>query len=71
MADMLRRLALPLLLAAGVLAGFCYYGLFTTAGSRAFDEMSGMIPFLAGCLAVVLAGLAVMAWAVSLWLRRR
>lgn len=71
MADTARRAALWCLLAAGVLAAFCYLGMFTAAGSRAFDEMDGMIPFFAGCLAVVMAGAAIILWYVSLWRRRR
>lgn len=71
MAGTFRRAALVSLLVAGVLAIFCYLGMFTTAGSRAFDEMDGMIPFFAGCLAVLMAGVALILWCLSLVWRRR
>lgn len=40
---------------AFALAIFSWWGLMTTAGSRVFDEMSGMIPFAAGMLSIVMA----------------
>lgn len=39
-----------LLLALGLaMAAFGWWGLYTEAGNRRFDEMAGMIPFSVGC----------------------
>ena len=46
---------------------FAYWGLTTTSGRRAFDEMAGMIPFAAGCAGVLFAVFALVAW----WRARR
>ena len=58
------------LLAIG-LAVFCWWGLFTSAGRRAFDEMAGMIPWFAGVLAAVAALVVAVLCGVLLWRARR
>ena len=46
---------------------FSYWGLNTTAGRRAFDEMAGIIPFVAGPIGIILALAAGIMW----WWTRR
>jgi hypothetical protein len=41
---------------------FAWWGLTTTSGRRAFDEMAGMIPLAAGAIGVVFALAALVAW---------
>jgi hypothetical protein len=55
------------LLAAALLIVFAYWGQYTALGHRAFDEMDGIYPFLAGPLGTLLAAAAVLAG----WLGRR
>lgn len=50
----MKRSAVVLLILAFALAAFGCWGLYTDAGRNRFDEMSGMIPFFALVLAVVL-----------------
>ena len=40
----------------------CYWGLNTTAGRSAFDEMAGMIPLAAVPLGLCFAGAALFVW---------
>ena len=56
-----------LLLAAALLIGFAYWGQYTDAGHRAFDEMDGIYPFVAGPLGTLLAAAA----ALTGWLGSR
>lgn len=53
-----------LLVAAAVpLIGFAWWGQYTVAGHRAFDEMDALYPFSAGVLGVLLTiGAALAAW---------
>ncbi len=51
-----------LLCLAVALAAFAYWGLFTQAGGRAFDEMDGMIPFFAGVASPILAAAGALLW---------
>jgi len=61
------RLLTALLLIASVLCvAFAYWGLKTTAGRAAFDEMAGMIPLGVGVLGIVFALGALVLW----WLSR-
>lgn len=71
-----RRLAKPgaprvvvpaLLLLAALLIGFAFWGQYTFSGARAFDEMDGLYPFVAGPLGTLLAAIA----ALTAWLARR
>lgn len=55
------------LLAAALLIGFAYWGQYTDAGHRAFDEMDGIYPFVAGPLGTMLAAAAALAG----WLGKR
>ncbi len=50
-----------LILAAG-LAMFGYWGMFTQAGGRAFDEMDGMIPFFAAVASPIVFAIGALAW---------
>jgi hypothetical protein len=61
----MRRAALICLVLAVLLAGFAWWGMFTTGGNRTFDEMDGMIPFAAGVLSALLAIGAVITWGFS------
>jgi hypothetical protein len=57
-----------LALLSAMLGAFCWWGLFTEAGSRHFDEMAGLVPFyagIAGALSLVLSML-LMLWRRSL-----
>lgn len=49
------------LFAAAILIGFAYWGQYTDAGHRAFDEMDGIYPFVAGPLGTMLAAAAAFA----------
>lgn len=51
----MRQWALILILIAAALGSFFYWGAFTVAGNRRFDEMDRIIPYAAGLLAVILA----------------
>ncbi len=54
------RLVLVVLGVAGL--AFCWWGLSTVPGRRAFDEMAGMIPLAAGAAGALLLLAAVAAW---------
>jgi hypothetical protein len=68
---MMQRLAFILLVAAIGCGLFAWWGLFTIAGSRQFDEMDGFIPFFVGCGGVILLVAAAITWALTLRSRRR
>lgn len=63
------RVLITFLIAAAVaLIGFAYWGQYTVAGHRAFDEMDALYPFAAGVLGLVLTIVAALtAW----WAGRR
>ncbi|MBL8675573.1 MAG: hypothetical protein JNL07_11840 [Rhodospirillales bacterium] len=63
--------AIALVAVALALAAFCWWGLFTAAGQRAYDEMAGMIPYFAGIGAVVALLIAAALLAIRWWLLRR
>ena len=65
------RLAVGLLVAALGCGIFAYWGLFTTAGANAFDEMSGMIPFMVGLSCAPLLAASAAAWWVGRSRKRR
>jgi hypothetical protein len=44
---------------------FGYWGMFTKAGSKAYDEMDGMYPFFAFIAGVVLLLIALIAFIVT------
>jgi len=46
---------------------FGMWGIFSTSGQRAFDEMAGIVPFAAVLLSPILAIVALVAW----WFARR
>jgi hypothetical protein len=62
-----RYVPLLLLVAAIPCWGFAHWGLETTAGRAAFDEMAGIIPMVVGILGIVFALCA----AVIGWLNQR
>jgi hypothetical protein len=62
----MRKLACTLAVLTMVCELFAWWGLHTTAGTRHFDEMAGIIPLAAGALGAVLACGALGAW----WLSR-
>lgn len=49
----MRIAAMLLLLASCCLAIFAWWGIYTRAGNRAFDEMAGVVPMYAGFAAAV------------------
>jgi hypothetical protein len=51
----MRHIALGLFLTAAALGVLSYWGTSTPAGRHQFDEMSGIIPFFAGIVAIVIA----------------
>lgn len=67
----LARTSIALATIAVALGIFCWWGLFSAAGQRRFDEMDGMYPFFAGVGAVVLALGALMLFLTILWRRHR
>ena len=63
------RIAAGVLAAAGIaLAAFGWWGMYTAAGNRRFDEMDGLIPFFAGCAGLLLLAVAVIV-ALLAWRR--
>lgn len=56
-----------LLVFAALLIAFAYWGQYTLAGLRAFDEMDGLYPFAAGPLGTLLTAAA----AATGWFGRR
>jgi hypothetical protein len=57
------RALVPLLLVAGAgCFAFAYWGLKTPAGRRAFDEMAGIIPMVAGLVGAVFCVAALALW---------
>ena len=64
------RLFLSLVVLATLLLVYCYWGLFTIPGQRAYPEMAGLIPFYGGILGAVLIGIAAVAAVVMRWRRR-
>lgn len=63
----MRLAGITTLVIALLLGAFCYWGMFTRAGNRRFDEMAGMIPMGAG----LLGGVMFLAACVLLFLSRR
>jgi hypothetical protein len=55
----MRKAVVLLLLSAGALAAFAWWGTSTVAGRARYDEMDGLYPFGAGLLAAFLAVLGV------------
>ncbi len=64
----MRTLGRILFAAAAALGLFAWWGIYTPAGNRAFDEMAGMIPFFAGIAAGMLAAAAALCLLIA---RRR
>jgi len=62
---MLQRVSLACLTIAVFLGTFCWWGLETAAGRRAFDEMAGLIPFWAGLASAAFALLALVLWGIG------
>lgn len=58
MGKRLARAAAMLAVVALGLAIFCWWGLFTAAGLRRFDEMDGLYPLGAGALSAALLAIA-------------
>lgn len=63
------RWLVPLFVVAAVPLGiFAWWGQYTPAGRRAFDEMDGLYPLAAGVLTLLLTGAAAL---VGIWARRQ
>jgi hypothetical protein len=58
----MRTSTILLALAALSCEVFAYWGLNTTAGRSAFDEMAGMIPLAAAPVGMCFAGAALLTW---------
>jgi hypothetical protein len=67
----MKTFAIALLVIALPLEVFAYWGLFTEAGGRAFDEMAGLFPFYAGLLGAGLALCGALLWWVAARRARR
>jgi hypothetical protein len=63
----MRRVSACLLALAIACALFAYWGMFTSSGTHAFDEMAGMIPFFVG----LTSGPLVLGAVIAGWLSRR
>jgi hypothetical protein len=61
-----KKAAVLLAITGLALAAFGWWGVYTRAGMRRYDEMDGIIPFALGSLGLLLlalaAGLALFAW---------
>ncbi|HET7464925.1 MAG TPA: hypothetical protein VFJ82_27020 [Longimicrobium sp.] len=58
------RTAAAVLASLGIaLAAFGWWGVFTGAGMRRYEEMDGLIPFFAGCAGLFLLAAAIVALA--------
>ena len=68
---MLRRVSVALAITSAALGAFCWWGLFTTAGQRRFDEMDGMYPFFAGVAAAIMAVSAAALFLMLRWRHRQ
>ncbi|HEX8243329.1 MAG TPA: hypothetical protein VF541_07530 [Longimicrobium sp.] len=66
----MRVITLLLALSGAALLAFGYWGIYTPAGQRRFDEMAGIIPFWAALLGGFLLCVAALLALVG-WLRRR
>jgi len=67
-ANAAKMLVMLLVAAAVPLIGFAWWGQYTVAGHRAFDEMDALYPFSAGVLGVLLTVVAALA---AWWTGRR
>lgn len=63
----MRITAIACFAASILLLVFGVWGIFSTPGQHAFDEMAGIVPFAAVLLSPVLAIVALTAW----WFARR
>jgi hypothetical protein len=63
----MKLVSIVLLVLAGALEVFAYWGLFTASGMRVFDEMAGLFPFFAGLAGAGLALCGALLW----WIARR
>lgn len=63
------NLAMLCLTVATAMFAFGFWGMFTEAGNRRYDEMDGMIPFFVACASSV-PGLAFIALFIVAWKRR-
>ena len=61
----MRRWALVLFLTGITGVGFGWWGVFTEAGNRSFDEMDGILPAVSGLLGIVMLGVAVILGVVA------
>lgn len=61
----MRQLSYVFLCVALLLAGFAYWGIFTSAGRTRFDEMDGIYPWLAGAASLLLFLSALIIWVIA------
>lgn len=62
---------LVLAMAGAALALFGWWGIYTAAGMRRYDEMDGLIPFFAGVAGLFLLAVAAIVTLFALWRSRR
>ena len=66
------KIAILILAVAGAaLAVFGWWGIYTAAGMRRYDEMDGLIPFFAGVAGLFLLAVAAIVALFALWRSRR
>lgn len=63
--------ALVLAVVGAALVVFGWWGIYTAAGMRRYDEMDGLIPFFAGVAGLFLLAVAVIVALFVLWRSRR
>ena len=67
----MKKAAAVLALVGLALAVFGWWGIYTAAGMRRYDEMDGLIPFFAGVAGLFLLVLAGIAALFAAWRSRR
>lgn len=63
----MRPLPIALLLLGCAGLGFGWWGTYTVAGHRAYDEMDGIYPAVAGLFGGLLVGLSILVSVIGWW----
>ncbi|HEU4561730.1 MAG TPA: hypothetical protein VFS20_28150 [Longimicrobium sp.] len=67
----MKKAAAVLAIIGFALAVFGWWGIYTAAGMRRYDEMDGLIPFFGGVAGLFLLGLAGIVALFAAWRSRR
>lgn len=67
----MKKAAAVLAIVGLALAVFGWWGIYTAAGMRRYDEMDGLIPFFAGVAGLFLLALAGIVALIAAWRSRR